>query len=305
MVMADTQSPAPESAAPVAADSQPAIVGLPGPGSAQALPAAYGGSTSDAPSVPNESDAEPAAPAVPEAVLDSEPEGDEDPEAVAETPGEPKLSRAQREAARRQAEVDQAVQAALTAREQAAQAQAELAAKNEADQQVMQRAAELMGTAAEEDRLVREVAKGNFEAADELLKLRELRERDTVIVQAAERMAWAKVFDQIQAARKIDGVDGSFMDRVGSLPEIFTHVADVTAKRVAADYEGRLERQKADYESRLGRAASQLPTTETGGRAVGAPVRTFTRDEIARMDTATYKRNKAAIYEQERLGQIA
>lgn len=266
---------APESAAPVAADSQPAapgpdVSGL-SPEVTQALQEAYGNVTTDAPPASSEPAATPAAPAVPAAAQEPESEGEGEPEtAVAEAPGEPKLSRAQREAARRQAEVDQAVASALAARDAQRLAEAQLADRNEADQQVMQRAAELMGSAEEENRLIDEVANGNFDAADELKALRKQKDDHAVMMAATQKMVWANEYDKIQTARKIRGVEPAFMDSITSIEQIFPHIEAVVTKRVEAEAQAKLERTIADYESRLGRAASQLPTTETGGRAVGA-----------------------------------
>ena len=77
--------------------------------------------------------------------------------------------------------------------------------------------------------------------------------------------------------------------------------------RATPDQVSYLERQKADYESRLGRSAAALPTTETGGRAVGAPPQVSLAD-VQRMfrsgDWGTFKGREAEIMAAYQSGQL-
>lgn len=304
-----TPAPVAEEAAPPVEQSSETpispvldVTGL-SPEVAAAMQQAYGHLDNPAPPTEAAPVADPASEDVQEAAQDAEDEGDDDTEpleAVAETEPadstEPKLSRAQRAEQRRKAEVDTAVADALAARDAQQKAQQELERRQADDARIMADVSVIMASDVDEQALIDQVANGDFEAADKLKTVREARKQANAIFAAAEKITYGKLWQDVQAAKTLPGVDPSVVDGFTTFPALFQHISEGAAKVSQAalaakdvEWQTKLDRQKAEYESRLGRAASRLPTTEVGGRAVGAPPQLTLADVQRMFRTGDYK----------------
>lgn len=251
----------------------------------QALAAALGQAQPPAPETPSDPVVAPASDDVLETTQEPEPDqgdGDQEPEPEPDEPPAPRNRKERFEArqaaeAARKAEVEAAVAAAMAARDEQAKAQQALAERQAEDARVLAEVQAIWAPEIDEQALIDKIAEGDFEAADQLKTLRAGRKQANAIWQAAEKTTFTKLFDQLQTAKALPGVDPALVDGVTSVADLFKHVSDARAAVVEAEWSGRLERQKADYESRLARSAGRLPTTEVGGAPTGgAPAITLT-----------------------------
>lgn len=280
--MENPNPPAQQAEPAEVSNSSPAITGSPAvsldtaglsPEVAQALTEAYAAYSHAAPSetvAPAEVPA--ASSAAPDSTLETDDDGDDEPEATAD-PDAPKLSRREREAQRLKAEVDTAVAAALAADQARQASEAALAQRRAADEQLAATVAQYIGNPEDENALIEAVSNGDFEAADKLKTLRTERVKAGQFYQLATQQVYAGLLTKIEATKSLNGVDAAVIDGVNDITQVFAHIHEAATKFTDAKWADRLERLKADYESRLSRlAAESLPTTETGGRATGGVV---------------------------------
>ena len=136
------------------------------------------------------------------------------------------------------------------------------------------------------------------------------REMGDATAEMFDDAAWGKLDANLRAG--IKDVMGIEPDTILSNAKSPTDVI----KGIVGHYTGQIDQLKKEHEARTnalnvnaealrGRAlAGSSRQLATGGRSAGDGAHVFTREELGRMDVATYRQNKAEIERQERAGLI-